>query len=518
MSDKDSLRVYPASKSLEKDIIISLPENYLLIWLDFATNSCLSTSRLIYPYFWEKVNLSIHRFTECNACYSYILTLREREEKVFLAITDPIKPLVQKDLFLLWAKLLFESHVAKIYIIQTQIDITFYRFWFKFKQQQQIFFIPDETSLLQQVNQHRDDNTLVIYLETGRSEIFELEKFQFNELFSNHIKCFNYIKSNPHRQMILVINSQNSHVLKYRVVIKDLFSTQYYIYMFSKLSSIYILTSSRTKQVGIKRTDIFTNCEVFQKQFEEDISSKSVYFCKTEDFYLSPRETLQISLQSVSRQRFVYYTNIIVKLPQTNEAKTEIIEECRNRYNTDRLELDKIDKFVDDYYEQKKHTAIWWYTQDSFLYRLLNEACRTEDIDLILAFRSFISDLFKELEEEHKTFLDSMFGIAATVYRGQLISLTEVNHLRKNIGQLFLTNTFLSATAEFLIALGFAQKDNLSNLESVIFEFYIDTSTITNRPYADIRVLSSKRSEEEFLFCIGTVFRIKSIEEKRIEK
>ena len=110
-----------------------------------------------------------------------------------------------------------------------------------------------------------------------------------------------------------------------------------------------------------------------------------------------------------------------------------------------------------------------------------------------------------------------MFGIPIIVYRGQVISLTEVNHLRKNIGQLFLTNTFLSATNDFPVACVFAQKDNLLKLESVVFEFHVDTSTITNRPYADIQNLSSNRSEQEFLFCIGTAFRMKSIEAKRIE-
>ena len=309
MAEQDSLEVYSSSKSLERDIIISLSENHLLIWLDFGKKSWLSTSALIYSYLWKKVNLSVHRFTECNACYSYILTLQEGKEKVFLVITDPVKPLVQRDLFVLWSRLLFQSHVAKIYIIQTQTDVAFYRFWLKFKQQQQIFFIPDETSLLEQLNQNRNDNTLVIYLEIGISGIFDLDKFQFNERFYDHIKCLNYIKSNRHRQMIFVINSQNSYVHKYRLVIKDLFSTQYYIYMFSKLSSIYILTSTRTKQVGIKRTDMFTNCELFQKQFEEDISAESLFFCKTETVSLSPRETLQISLWSV-RDDDSYITRI----------------------------------------------------------------------------------------------------------------------------------------------------------------------------------------------------------------
>lgn len=517
MSEKDSHAAYISSEYLEKDVLISFPENHILIWLDFGSAGFWSTSSFTYASLWEKVNVSVQRFTEWNACYSYVLTLRDREEKLFIIITDPIKPLVQKDLFILWGRLLFESHVTKIYIIQTKIDITFYRYWLNFKQQQGIFFIPDETLLLEQLNQNRNANTIVICLETGTSEVFDKAKYQFNELFSAAIECFNYIISNRHREMILVINSQNSNVFTYRIALRELFSTQYYIYMFSKLSFIYILTSTRTKQIGIKQTDIFTNFGLFKKQLEEDISPNSPHLCNNEVIYCSPRETLQMSLRSVTTERFFDYINIIARSPQTLNARREMVQECQERYKSDPRELEKIDKFVDEYYERKIGTAIRWYSHDSFLYRLLNEACRTEDIDLIYTFRNFISDLLQQLQQEHTEFLSGMDGIPVTVYRGQCLSLTELNHLRTNLGRLFSTNTFLSATGDFMVARVFAQKDGRSNLESVIFEYNIDTTVTTNRPYADIRHLSSNRQEEEVMFCMGTIFHIKSIKQKEIE-
>ena len=517
MSEKDSHVAYISSEYVDKDVLIPFPENHILIWLDFGTAEFWSTSRFTYASLWEKVNVSVKRFTEWNACYSYVLILREREEKLFIIITDPIKPLVQKDLFILWGRLLFESHVTKIYIIQTKIDITFYRYWLNFKQQQGIFFIPNETLLLEQLNQNRNANTVVICLETGTSEIFDITKYQFNELFSDATECFNYIISNRHREMILVINSQNSNVFTYRIALRELFSTQYYTYMFSKLSSVYILTSTRTKQIGIKRTDIFANFGLFQKQLEKDTSPNSPHLCNNEVIYCSPRETLQMSLRSVTTERFFDYINIIARSPQKLDARREMIQECQERYKNDPRELEKIDQFVDEYYERKIGTAIWWYSHDSFLYRLLNEACRTEDIDLIYTFRNFISDILEQLQQEHTQFCDDMGGVPLTVYRGQCLSLTELNHLRKNLGRLFSTNTFLSATGDFMVARIFAQKDDRSNLESVIFEYNIDTTVTTNRPYADIRLFSSKRQEEEVMFCMGTIFQVESIEQKEIE-
>jgi hypothetical protein len=39
-------------------------------------------------------------------------------------------------------------------------------------------------------------------------------------------------------------------------------------------------------------------------------------------------------------------------------------------------------------------TAIRWYSRDSFLFKLLNQALRTENINDILKFRLFVHDLF----------------------------------------------------------------------------------------------------------------------------
>jgi tetratricopeptide (TPR) repeat protein len=229
--------------------------------------------------------------------------------------------------------------------------------------------------------------------------------------------------------------------------------------------------------------------------------------------YSSNTEALQMSLRSVSTERFFYYTNLIAQMPQTSDAKTEMIEECRQYYQNDPTEMKIIDKFVDEYYQQRSGTAIWWYSQDSFLYRRLNEACRTEDIDLIYVFRNFISDLLQQLQELHSQFYEDIWGIPITVYRGQKMSINELNHLRKNIGKLFSTNTFLSASVDLDVALVFAGIDNqCPPLESVLFKYNIDTSIETKRPYADITLISSKPSEREIMFCMGTIFQIESIE------
>ncbi|CAF4107593.1 unnamed protein product, partial [Rotaria sp. Silwood1] len=48
-----------------------------------------------------------------------------------------------------------------------------------------------------------------------------------------------------------------------------------------------------------------------------------------------------------------------------------MLEVARAHYNSDQVEMKKIDEFARDYRSTK---AIWWYTNDSFAYRLLNRA------------------------------------------------------------------------------------------------------------------------------------------------
>ncbi len=45
--------------------------------------------------------------------------------------------------------------------------------------------------------------------------------------------------------------------------------------------------------------------------------------------------------------------------------------------------------------------AIEWYAVDSFVHKLANKALRSENIDLIYAFRFFISDPSAEIKREH---------------------------------------------------------------------------------------------------------------------
>ncbi|CAF1351791.1 unnamed protein product [Rotaria sordida] len=159
-------------------------------------------------------------------------------------------------------------------------------------------------------------------------------------------------------------------------------------------------------------------------------------------------------------------------MPKTNQAKYEMLDYCRDYYRTqdDKNELEKIQKFRMTYTSDK---AIEWYTDEGFLYKLLNKALRTEDIDLLYLFRFFIIDLCAQLEQESKANSTDIL----TLYRGQKIPLEELEKIKANIGALISTNGFFSTTRDPEVALRFAkQLRDTDQLKTVMFEIRVDST------------------------------------------
>ena len=93
-------------------------------------------------------------------------------------------------------------------------------------------------------------------------------------------------------------------------------------------------------------------------------------------------------------------------------AKRALVDICRKEYADNEHGLCVINEFDRDY---EKHSPTWWYTRDCFVYRMLNKALRTHDIEIINSFGFFIKDLHRQLEELHRRLSPGKF----TVYRGQ---------------------------------------------------------------------------------------------------
>ncbi|CAF1154359.1 unnamed protein product [Rotaria sp. Silwood1] len=192
--------------------------------------------------------------------------------------------------------------------------------------------------------------------------------------------------------------------------------------------------------------------------------------------------------------------------------KEELIKLLKNEYKDNDAELKLINEFNHKYQSVK---AIWWYTRESCVYRLLNKALRIQNVDILFLFRNVIRDIFEQLRahqcQEH-----------ITVYRGQVISKEELNQLRESMGNIISMNSFLSTTLNRRVAVEFLQESISSSSVSddvvpILFEIEADpcvlddTSQDNRRPFAKVAGLSAYEDESEVLFMLGSIFCLNEI-------
>ena len=148
---------------------------------------------------------------------------------------------------------------------------------------------------------------------------------------------------------------------------------------------------------------------------------------------------------------------------------------------------------------------VFWYTRESFLYKMLNKALRTQNIDILFLFRFFIRDICRQLERNQcqKPILS---------YRGQVLSNDELDNLKKSVGKLISINSFFSTTSYHCGALEFLSTSKPSNdLRQVLFKIDAYPCVKTTKPFADISSYSYYPDESEVLFMAGSIFRLSSI-------
>ena len=145
---------------------------------------------------------------------------------------------------------------------------------------------------------------------------------------------------------------------------------------------------------------------------------------------LKEKSIRDLNKESATFMWFQLLIETLTRMPLSSEAKDELLTECRQQYQNNPSEMNKIEQFEN---ECSPANCIHWYTRDCFLYRLLNQAVRTENIDEILKFRYFIRQMTEQLSVLHKDYVEMLRSLefdSMTVYRGQTISAKELQKLR----------------------------------------------------------------------------------------
>jgi tetratricopeptide (TPR) repeat protein len=193
---------------------------------------------------------------------------------------------------------------------------------------------------------------------------------------------------------------------------------------------------------------------------------------------------------------------IRMKIKQTD--KQELISLCKNEYRGNPDQLAIVREFEIKYSPKK---ALSWYSRQSFLYKILNKALRTQNIDVLFLFRFIIGDIYRQLE-------DNQCRSSVRVYRGQMMSIDEINNLQNSVNDFISINSFFSTSMNRQIALGFLNQTKISdNLHRVLFEIDADSHLRLSKPFADISKFSKYNNEQEILFMIGCVFRLIDVQQ-----
>jgi hypothetical protein len=344
--------------------------------------------------------------------------------------------------------------------------------------------------------------------ETNQIKLKLRQIINYIRTFKNTDECVDYMSSNENQQIyFLVSGSLADNIVPLIYEIQQI----KIIYIFCVHRQYYGKLVQTFHKIGGIFTDATVLCDILRRDI---LSNKTVVSSShnSSTLLLSAIPSCTSDRSNQQEAEFMYFrllAEVLVGLEHKQSTKDEFISICRSQYHENTPELEKIEEFSRTY--SKEH-AIRWYTRDSFLYRMLNNALRLQDIDTLFKLGFFIADLYNQLKILHLEQSKSL-TLPSVVYRGQFMTKNEFdNKINKNVGGFLSINSFFSTSGNRQVALIFTGNSSASdsNIESVLFEISIDIDKC-RRPIADIKRMSYMEEEDEILFSMAAVFRIESV-------
>ncbi|CAF3140136.1 unnamed protein product [Rotaria socialis] len=311
--------------------------------------------------------------------------------------------------------------------------------------------------------------------------------------FQDPPQCEKYILSLPvEDRVVLIVSGQlgREHLPKYHSY-QQLLSVYVYCYN-QELNEQWAVTYPKIKAVVTNLNELIARIQFDHEKRQESRIYESLPISIFDPQIPHEKLTANLQGQLVHSQLLI---NCLLRMDSDKNDKQNLIALSKTVYRKNRTELKAIDAFERDYEPQR---AIFWYTKNSFVSRLLNKALRIQNIDILFVFQFFIVDIRRQLEK-------SQCKARVTVYRGQLMSKNEVQKLKSSLHQFISINSFLSATKNSQTAISYLQ--NADGLEKVLFEINADPAFSGDKPFANIQSFSADQ-EEETLFMLGSIFEI----------
>lgn len=321
--------------------------------------------------------------------------------------------------------------------------------------------------------------------------------------YFNEQACIDFITSNVHETIFLITSISsatsilpNTHEMR-------------------QLDSIFLIPDQSEKisedlfERYSKIIGIYSQSSLLFESIKENVTLASKQ-SETFKFYdQKQKSTRDLSKESATFLWSKLFRDIFVELPLDKYARTDMVCKLKEYYHNNNKQLKLINEFDRNY---KSEDALQWYTDQPFIYKQLNRALRTENIEQLHAFRYFVADLCSSITKEHelvKEFIDNI-----VLYRGLTMSSIEFEKLKDNVGKLISMNGFLSTSRSKNVAKVFAGK-SIEDKQCILFEIECNVEELQDAiAFADIARFSKYPEEEEILFDLGATFEILSLKKE----
>ncbi|CAF2792622.1 unnamed protein product [Rotaria sp. Silwood2] len=312
------------------------------------------------------------------------------------------------------------------------------------------------------------------------------------KVFEDLEKCEKYIrKSHESDRIVLIVSGGLGQQIVPQIYKLRQVRTIYIYCMNTKKNKKWASEYSKIKLVTADLDDLIRRIEkdhIKTKKIEEQLA---ITYLERDS--VTDRSSLGLNGQYL---QFELLMDSLLRIEATDEDKSELISICKRKYKDNSKELDNVHQFKNKY---KPDKALWWYTRESFLYRMLNKAFRVQDTKLLYLLRFFIFDLWKAIEKHQ-------CSTPIRTYRSQSISEDEFRGLSNSIGKLISMSSFFSTTLDAKKALDFV--DPADDLRQIFFEIDADPRIKGVKPFAEVTAQSAHPEEREVLMSVGSIYRI----------
>ncbi|CAF0735996.1 unnamed protein product [Adineta steineri] len=337
---------------------------------------------------------------------------------------------------------------------------------------------------------NKDYKHILTQIQTGANNV---------NVFTQRDECVDFISDNENIKSFLVVeNTIAQHIIPFINDVPQLDG----VYIFSDIEILQEEWTTKCQKIKSVHSNINDLCKSLQS---------CIKTCNQDSIAVSFLTVTEIDSTDNLNQlepTFMYtqiFKDILLDMKHGEQAITEFTSYCRqNKFGS----AINIDRFEKEYHAQ---SAIWWYTYPSYIYSMLNYALRSMEADTIINMGFLIHDLHIQIHHLHQQQINTDHSKPFTVYRGQGLSKSNFEKLKKTEGGLMSFNNFLSTSTEQEIASGFAYSASQNaDMVGILFIMSIDPC-IKSAPFASIKDKSYFKDEEEILFSMHTVFRVGAI-------